>query len=282
MGPNGAGKTTLLEAVYLAATGRSFRAPRLELCARNGGERFLVHAEVGAAPRRCLEHVWTRATGSHRSLDGKSARLPEQLMALPLLVWTRAESELVAGPPAVRRRFFDRGLVQLRPALWSSLGRFERALAAKRALLAAGGSSGATARELASWNELLARHGAEIAAGRAQLVAELDAHLARLRATSFDDLPELALRYRPSPPAAAAGEAALREALAALAPEERRRRQPLSGAQRDEIEILWAGGEARRIASAEAFWPIWGKWMPSRITSNPPLLTPACRPVHRI
>ena len=34
VGPNGAGKTSLLEAVYLAATARSFRTSQLEDCVR--------------------------------------------------------------------------------------------------------------------------------------------------------------------------------------------------------------------------------------------------------
>ncbi|MCM2270069.1 MAG: DNA replication and repair protein RecF, partial [Thermoanaerobaculia bacterium] len=96
------------------------------------------------------------------------------MAAFPLLVWTEAESALVAGPPAVRRRFFDRGLVLERPALLERLGRYERALGEKRALLSAGGAAG----ELAAWNELLASEGAAIAAARAAFVAAIGAELA--------------------------------------------------------------------------------------------------------
>ena len=247
MGPNGAGKTAILEAIYVAATSRSFRAPRLEACLRRGAaDGFRVELECGAAPRRRLELAWSATAGRQRTLDGKSARLAEQLAAFPLLAWTQAESELVWGPPEVRRRFFDRGLVLARPAMVASLGRYERALGEKRALLAAGGGS----RQLAAWNDLLARHGAEIAAARAALLRELAAGLGAAAAASGLALPELALRYRPSLPEAQAGEAALAAALRAAESAERARRQPVLGPHRDEIEILWDGAAARERASA--------------------------------
>ena len=115
--------------------------------------------EIGAA-ERTLALGWRAGAGRERSLDGKTVRLGEQLAAFPLLAWTEAESALVAGGPSLRRRFFDRGMVLERPALLASLGRYERALAEKRALLAASGGT----RSLAAWNELLAREGAVVAA----------------------------------------------------------------------------------------------------------------------
>jgi len=173
--------------------------------------------------------------------------LAEQLAVLPLLVWTAAEAELVAGGPAVRRRFFDRGLAHARPGMLESLGRYARALAEKRALLAAGE---ARERELAAWNDLLARHGAEIARGRDELVARVDEGLQRLAGEHAPALPPLGLRYRPSTAAALDGEAALAAELAAAAGAERARRQALVGPHRDEIELLWDGAAARGAASA--------------------------------
>jgi len=245
VGPNGAGKTTLLEALYLASTGRSFRAPRLEVCARRGTEAFAVFAEVGRAPRRKLGLAWRRDSGVERTLDGKSATAGEQLAALPLLVWTHAESELISGPPELRRRFFDRGLVHLRPALLESLGRYQAALREKRALLA---SRRGEERQLSAWNEILGRHGWEIARARGELVEGLGTVLERLR--TIADLPPLSLRYRPSPPAATESAESLARALEKRGREERERGQPLAGPHRDEIEVLWDGAEARRMTSA--------------------------------
>jgi len=163
---------------------------------------------------------------------------------LPTLAWTAADGELVAGAPAARRRFLDRGLVHLRPALLGDLGRYERALAEKRALLGRGGRG-----ELAPWNALLARHGAALASGRAALVGALAAELSGAAHETGLGLPPLSLAYRPSPEEAVDGEAALVEAFSRAEKEERRRGRPALGPHRDELEIGWAGAPAREVAS---------------------------------
>jgi len=243
VGDNGAGKTSLLEAVYLAATTRSFRTAQLGDCVRAGTEGFFVGAEVGHAPARRLA-VALAGGARRRTLDDKRTPLAEHLAVLPALAWTQRDAELVAGAPAARRRFLDRGLVHLRPALLDALGRYERALAEKRALLARGGG------ELEPWNRLLARHGAELAAGRARLAAELATQLAAAAGESGLALPPLALAYRPSPPAAVAGEEALHAELERAGAAERRRGAPLVGPHRDDLAVDWAGAPARQVASA--------------------------------
>jgi DNA replication and repair protein RecF len=243
LGPNGAGKTTLLEAVYVATTTRSFRAPRLAACARHGGEGFSVVAEVGERPRRELVVSWSEGARQRR-LDGREAPLAEHLGVLPVLAWSPEDAEIVAGGPAARRRYLDRGLVHLRPALLEDYGRYRQALGEKRALLARGGGRG-----LEAWNELLARHGAPIAAARETLAREVEASLAELAARHLPELPPIRLRYRPSHAAALDGAEALAAVLARAAGEESERRQPLVGPHRDELELSWNGRPARQAAS---------------------------------
>jgi len=63
-------------------------------------------------------------------------------------------------------------------------------------------------------------------------------------------LADIELRYQPSPPQGLEGPAAIAAVLDKAVERERRRQQPLLGPQRDELEILWAGHELRRVASA--------------------------------
>jgi recombinational DNA repair ATPase RecF len=63
-------------------------------------------------------------------------------------------------------------------------------------------------------------------------------------------LPEIELRYHPSPPQGLEGPEAIAAVLDKAIERERRRQQPLLGPQRDELEILWGGRELRRVASA--------------------------------
>jgi len=245
LGGNGAGKTTLLEAVYLLATTRSFRTHQLADCCRAGESAFHLSGELGPRARR-VEVGWSARGGErHRAVDGVELPIGEHLAVQPVLAWTSAEGALLSGPPGARRRFLDRALVSWRPAALGVLGRYQRALAGKRALLARGERRG-----LEAWNELLAREGAEVAARRAELVAALAARLAPLAGEVGLLLPEVGLAYEPSPPDAPEGAETLRAALERAAGEELARRQPLVGPHRDEIAIRLGGRPARRGASA--------------------------------
>lgn len=243
LGDNGAGKTSLLEALYLLATTRSFRAAQTGVCVRRGSAGFYAAGVVGSQPERRLE-VAQEGASRWRRLDGKRPPIADHLAVLPTLAWSSADGDIVGGAPSARRRFLDRGLVHLRPAVLGELGRYERALAEKRALLARGGAG------LEPWNELLARHGAPVARARAELAGELAAELERLWQAAALDRPAVELRYRPSPAADAADETALAAALALARGEERRRRQARVGPHRDDFELAWDGGAARQVASA--------------------------------
>lgn len=245
-GPNGSGKTSVLEATYLAATSKSFRAPRLEACLRRGAESFEVAARVGERPTRELAVRWSPVERA-RTLDGKATPLADHLAVLPTLAWSHADQELLTGAPELRRRFLDRAAVLLRPTLLDDLSRYRRALAAKRALLEQGRPSPA---ELESWNRLLARHGARVATARGALAAGLDAALGALVARHLPALPPVALAYRASIPAALAGEEGLFVELERARTREIARRAPLVGPHRDDLEISWNGGSARAGASA--------------------------------
>jgi DNA replication and repair protein RecF len=242
-GPNGAGKTSLIEAVYLLATTRSFRTAQLGDCARSGSEEFALAGEAEGAQRTRLEIGWSRA-GLRRAANGRQGTLAEHLAALPVLAWTAEDVELLTGPPLLRRRFLDRGIVSAHPGALDTLARYRRALGQKRLLLAR--REGA----LEPWNELLARHGAELVRRRGEHVARLEIALRELAARADARFAPVALRYVPSPPEAQDGEEAFLVRLRAARASESGRRLPLLGPHRDEVEVRWRGHEAKRIASA--------------------------------
>jgi DNA replication and repair protein RecF len=244
VGGNGVGKTTLLEALYLAATGKSFRTGRLAQCARRGAVSFAVCAEVGAQPARELTVSWQNGT-RERALDGRAASVHEHLSVLPVLVWSAGESELVGGAPEVRRRFLDRGLVHVRPSLLTDLSRYRRALGEKRALLARRQRGG-----LDAWNALLARHGAALARARATLAEEVNGELSLVAREVGDGLPPVALAYRPAQEAALAGEEALAGELDRAREQELARGMALVGPHRDDLVLEWNRAPARGAVSA--------------------------------
>ncbi len=242
LGANGAGKTSLLEAVYLLATTRSFRTSQVADCRRHGSDGFHLEGEVESDRRTALEVGW-REGGRYRRLNGSVPPLADHLETLPVVAWTAAQGEWLTGPPAVRRRFLDQGIVGERPVALVVLGRYRRALAQKRRLLADG------ARGLGPWNQVLASAGHELGTLRARYAERLGAALAALIGEVAPELPPVSLRYRPSLDPAQ-GEAALLERLAGARERARRLGRPLVGPHLDELEIRWGPRQVRRVASA--------------------------------
>lgn len=199
---------------------------------------------MAASDRRTALEVGWRDGERQRSVNGKGTTLADHLTVLPVVAWTSAESEVLVGPPALRRRFLDRGLVGSRPARLEVLSRYRRTLGQKRDLLAAGKGV------VGPWNELLAASATEVIAARKAYVERLGEALSEVLGLSGLGLPEIGLRYRPSPRRGLEGEEAIREVLARLAARERERRIPLVGPHRDDLEILWGGHPIRAVASA--------------------------------
>jgi DNA replication and repair protein RecF len=258
-GGNGAGKTSLLEAVYVVATTRSFRTPRLAECIRHGEERFMLAAEIEDVARAALV-VGYGPQGRERTVNGELVALAEHLEVLPVVPWTGADVEIVSGPPARRRRFLDRGVVSLRPGALATLRRYRDALAEKRELLALQGRGGRDDATLCTWNRVLAETAVEVRHRRATYTGELKRALSAVLAEASLPFPAIELGYRPSPASggtAAGGEAAAPEEATALAqrldraaPAERRRGIPLLGPHRDELAITWGGRPADEVTSA--------------------------------
>jgi DNA replication and repair protein RecF len=228
----------------VAATTRSFRAAQIADCAHHGSASFHVQAEVETDRRATLEVGW--ADGQRvRLVNGKVAPLAEHLAVLPVVAWTAAaEAEVLVGAPKARRRFLDRGVVGIHPAALELLGRYREALRQKRGLLLGDGVG------IEIWNELLGATAADVIAQRHRYVELLKIQLARTIEASGLPFPPIELNYRPSPTNGLEGRTAIADALDRIADRERRRQLPLLGPHRDELEILWAGHEIRRVASA--------------------------------
>lgn len=247
LGDNGAGKTSLVEAVYLLATTRSFRTPKIADCLRHGGDGFFLRGET--ADRAGLEVAWVEGERIRR-LNGGRSSLAEHLAVLPVVPWTQTDIDVLVGPPQARRRFLDRGIIGRRPASIEVTARYRRALQEKRKLLQ-GTFRGEGIRDLlTSWNQVLAKSAAELALLRRDQVEALDVELREVLALCELGLPAIELRYKPSPKDALQGEQVIFERLEAVADRELAAQQPVLGCHRDELDIRWQGRPIRQVASA--------------------------------
>ena len=133
-GDNAAGKTNTLEAIYLFATGKSFRT-RSEKDFIRHGESF-ARAEIGYE-----NSVLCRTMSVTYMANGKSAlkgmqiegaqvdRVSEFLGNFRAVLFTPDHLELVKGAPEERRRLIDMALCQIQPRFVKSLNDYMKVLA---------------------------------------------------------------------------------------------------------------------------------------------------------
>ncbi len=243
LGANGAGKTSLLEAIYLLATTRSFRTPRISDCCRHGASQFRLVGEVDTDRRARLELDW-QSGQRHRTVNGRRASLVDYLGTLPIVCWTAADSDVLVGPPLARRRFLDRGVLGLRPVAIEAISRYRQALQEKRKLLQQGGS------ELETWNQVLAASASELVLLRSTYAERLKETLLTILEECHLGLGTIDVRYRGSLRSGLEGPEAIFDELMAARERERALQQPILGPHRDDLLIRWDGHELRRVASA--------------------------------
>jgi DNA replication and repair protein RecF len=171
-GGNGQGKTNLLEAVYVCATGRSFRhaSPR-ELLAF-GEERATLEATV---VRQDVRHdVDVEITQAHRGMrvDGRHVRHAARLLELVNVVAFFPDDLRVAkGGPDERRRLLDRAIANYRPDFVEASIHYAKVLKSRNVLLR---DRGRVDRALlAAFDDQLVRYGAVVHACRADGLAAL-------------------------------------------------------------------------------------------------------------
>ncbi len=135
-GENAQGKTNLLEAIYLLATGRSFRTQHLSELIRLGESFFFLEAEI--VKDGVTQTVKLSFDGQNKRLQidaNHSSSFYSLLGILPSVLYTPTDIELISTSPAERRRFLNFHLAQSDPLYVHHLTRFWRAMKQRNSLL---------------------------------------------------------------------------------------------------------------------------------------------------
>lgn len=266
VGPNGHGKTNLVEAIAYAATLSSHRVAGDAPLIRHGAERAVVRAAVVRADRELLVEIELTAGRANRARVNRAPvpRAREVLGILRTVLFAPEDLALVKGDPGERRRFLDELLAARWPRFAGVRADYDRVLKQRNALLktsrTARRSGAADLRTLDVWDNHLAAYGADLLAGRLELVAELRPLAAASYAAVAGGNGEAGMAYRCS-----FGERELavdRDVLAAalLAELARLRQQELDrgitmvGPHRDELVLSLGELPARGYASHGESW----------------------------
>lgn len=246
-GNNGQGKTSLLEAIYFVATSRSFRTSKLSEMVRH--EQSV--ASVKATLRRTddeLSREQVAALQNGRSVLKLDGSRPSSTAAYatrsPVVVFHPDELALSSGPAQIRRRLLDRIALFLEPSSADTRSRYTRALRGRQELLRR--SRTPESGSVDAFEELCARHGAELTRLRARTIDALKGPLA----AAFEQIasPDLALaaEYQPG---GSEDEQTAREALRDRRDRDAHRPSAGWGPHRDDLVLTLSDRPARVVAS---------------------------------
>lgn len=253
VGANGQGKTNVLESLALVSGRASFRTADLSDVVRAGAPEASVSVRLSGPADGALGAVLSKARREH-AWNGKKVSRLEASRRLPLVFLTNADLGRLGGPPADRRRALDRVGLAFEPGLASEFRRYEKARAARVALLSSPGPADRDA--LSSFEEILALSGAAIAAARRRHVGPLGRRLAETALLLGARWPALSLRLvsdLPDDETPAGLAEALRHGLRSRQELERRAGRALFGPHRDDVRLLSGDTPlAARASSGEA------------------------------
>lgn len=196
VGDNGHGKTNLLEAIHYLVLFRSFRgAPDRELVAfGSAGFHVAGKVENGTGEPRTVTAGFDARLAQKRVMvdDAQPSRLSTAIGSLRAVLLSPEDRELVAGPPAVRRRFLDVLLALVEPGYLEALRQYRQALRQRNAALRRQRAGAASVFE-----PVLGETGAFIATARRRWVASVSDRFAALVA-ALGEQASVELAYRGS------------------------------------------------------------------------------------
>ncbi len=281
IGPNGHGKTNLVEAVGYLATLGSHRVAHDAPLVRLGAERAVIRGNVvdtsGPTHRRTLVEIELTPGRANRARLNRSAvpRPRDVLGVLRTVLFAPEDLALVKGDPSERRRFLDELLVARAPRYAGVRSDYDRVLKQRNALLKSAGAATRARRgtdgppdlrTLDVWDTHLARTGADVLAGRLELVEALRPLVAKaydaVAAAGPPDVgAEARLDYRSSlgpdadlVPDRAALAAAMLEAIGRTRRDELERGVSLIGPHRDDLVLNLGPLPAKGYASHGESW----------------------------
>jgi DNA replication and repair protein RecF len=276
VGSNGQGKTNLVEAVGYLATLGSHRVATDAPLVRHGAARAIIRAAVVNVDRELLVDLEITPGRANRARINRApvTRPRDVLGIVRTVLFAPEDLALVKGDPTERRRFADELLVARSPRFAGVRADYDRVLKQRGALLKTAGAArraggAGDIRTLDVWDGHLARHGAELLAGRLDLVADLAPHVVSAYAGVAPESVPVQVRYRCSLGADLPGNygvpggeradpealaVALQVALAKVRQQEIDRGVSLVGPHRDELELVLGEAPARGYASHGESW----------------------------
>jgi len=259
-----------VEALGYAASLGSHRVAADAPLVRAGADRAVLRVAVRRDGRTLLVELEVNPGRANRARLNSSPlpRAREVLGALRTVLFAPEDLALVKGDPAERRSFLDELLVARQPRFAAVRADYDRVLRQRSALLksAAGARRAGPAGDLSTldtWDSHLARTGAELLAGRLELVEALRAPVEKSYAAIGGATGPARLDYRSTLPSAVPGPADRQQLAEGLLGEMAQRRREeldrglsLVGPHRDDLVLGLGAFPAKGYASHGESWSV--------------------------
>ena len=131
-------------------------------------------------------------------LDGIRKRMGEVYGQFNAVSFLPQMARIIEGSPSDRRQYLDDALSQAQPGYARHNADYTKALNQRNALLKILSERGGDARQLEVWDEMLARHGAEMMLARIQVLKELEDQAAPIHQQLTRGTEIFRLQYKPS------------------------------------------------------------------------------------
>lgn len=252
VGDNGHGKTNFLEAIYYLQILRSFRDARDQDVTCFDGPGFHIAAHAHTPSPHDIAVGFDRSSKKKKvTIDGsESRRLSDALGALPSVMFSPRDVDLISGSPAERRRYLDLVLAVTDRRYLHALQHYRANLARRNAALRLAGKRGSVnEQEVAVWEPALAEHGSVLIETRARWVDEHAAEFTRVT-ERIGEHGRAEMRYSSPFADAEARHDVLLAAFDEKRPLDMRRGVTHVGPHRDDLEITLDARDLRMFGSA--------------------------------
>ena len=190
-GKNGSGKSNLLEAIFVLCLGRSQRGNKDSDIIKHEQESYRVEGTMHDDDRSIDLAVAVMRRGRKQiTINGVKSKASELYEKFSVVAAGPEDSEILAGPPSVRRLFLDLYISQQSTKYLENITKYSRILSQKNAALKEN-------IEFDSFNFLLAETGAKIIIAR-QLFLETLNKSAGSFYSKFSKNGQLDIKYKPS------------------------------------------------------------------------------------
>ncbi len=211
-GPNGSGKTNILEAIYILATGKSFKTGKDselftfgETSASLSANLDTVHLELNLMTTPETLRSPSKPEGRSGGEGGPTKKLfkvnnvPKSQNRfsgnLKIVLFRPEDLDLLTDGPSLRRDFLNEALCQISKEYYVALKDYNRGLMQRNRLL----KDFCSERDLTFWDGVLIKNGQRIQEERCQLLERFNHELPRVLSSLFPQLPSFPLVVRYSP-----------------------------------------------------------------------------------